>query len=75
MHHTHGANVFTIDDLDNLFGRSGCIEGTAFLFLLLHVCIYSTLPYCVVLIHFMLLYVMIFIHTFLCTLFWSCEVL
>ncbi|XP_021921213.1 double-stranded RNA-binding protein Staufen homolog 2 isoform X3 [Zootermopsis nevadensis] len=27
LHQTHGAGVFTVDDLDYLFGANGCIEG------------------------------------------------
>lgn len=47
----HSVNVFTIDDLDYLFGANGCVEGIAFLFLLLHVHIYRLLVHCVVLVH------------------------
>jgi hypothetical protein len=47
----HSSNVFTVDDLDYLFGANGCVEGIAFLFLLLHVCIYCLLSHCVVLVH------------------------
>lgn len=47
----HSSNVFTIDDLDYLFGANGCVEGIAFLLLLLHVHIYCLLVHCVVLVH------------------------
>lgn len=43
-HQVHGAGVFTVDDLDYLFHANGCIEGIAFLFILLHVYVYYKLP-------------------------------
>jgi hypothetical protein len=45
------SNVFTVDDLDYLFGINGCMEGIAFLFFLFHVNIYCLLSHCVVLVH------------------------
>jgi hypothetical protein len=52
LHQAHGAGVFTVDDLDYLFGANGCVEGIAFLFLLLHIYVYYKLPHCVVLVCF-----------------------
>jgi hypothetical protein len=44
------SNVFTVDDLDYLFGANGCVEGIAFLFNLLHVYIFCLSSDCVVLV-------------------------
>jgi hypothetical protein len=75
MDQAHSSNVFTIDDLDYLFGANGCIEGIAFfapfiacayLFLIVSLCCVSA---------FILPYVRIFICILFYALFLKCKVI